>query len=261
MRLTRVYVSERISVGGRTVLAAPASQHVTRVLRLTAGAQIVLFDGHGGEYDGEIVQTTRDAVSIAVQRHRAVEREAAVQLTLVQALARGEKMDWIVQKATELGVARIIPVALERSVVKLDERQGAKRVAHWEAIAINACEQCGRNRLPQVAAPCALSTALALSAPPSVDGMTAVKPALQLLLDPDASGSLQQYSASLPRKVSMLIGPEGGFTAAETAQALAAGYVALNFGARILRTETAAIAAVSVVQFLGETRFGNGAVN
>lgn len=241
MRLTRIHVPERLAVGQQVTLPEAASLHIARVLRLAVGAPVLLFDGHGGEYQAVIVQLARGAVRAAVERHQAIEREARLQITLLQALARSEKMDWIIQKTTELGVHRIVPLALERSVVKLDERQADKRLAHWRAVAVSACEQCGRNRLPAITAPASLTAAL--------DRATG----LRLLLDPDATEPLQAHGDALGGSVSLLIGPEGGLTSAETAAAVTAGFQAVSFGARILRTETAAVAAVSVLQFLGDS--------
>lgn len=241
MRLTRIHVPERLAVGHEVTLPEAASLHIVRVLRLAVGAPVLLFDGHGGEYDAVIVHSTRGAVRTAVLRHQAIERETRLEITLLQALARGEKMDWIIQKATELGVHRIVPVALERSVVKLDERQADKRLAHWRAVAVSACEQCGRNRLPAIAPLASLAAALDLAT------------GLRLLLDPDATQPLRAHGGAMGDSVSLLIGPEGGLTSAETATAVAAGFKAVNFGARVLRTETAAVAAVSVLQFLGDS--------
>ncbi len=253
MRLTRIHVAVALAIDQPATLSRAASLHVTRVLRLAVGTKIVLFDGRGGEYDGEIQQTTRAGVTVLPTQHRLIEREADSHITLVQALTRGEKMDWIVQKATELGVARIVPVALERSVVKLDDHQAEKRHAHWLAVAINACEQCGRNRLPEIAAPCALSAALETAADGESDNSCQH---LRVLLDPAAADSLDAYVLPLRASSasSVLIGPEGGLTDAEIAAARAAGFVAVNFGPRILRTETAAIAALSVLQFLAGPR-------
>jgi len=241
LRLTRLFVPERLAVGQQASLPEAASLHVTRVLRLAAGARVVLFDGSGGEYDGTIVQTARSGVTLLPTQYRPVERESVHQVALLQALARGEKMDWIVQKATELGVARIVSVALERSVVRLKDEQAIKRLAHWRAIAVNACEQCGRNRLPEIVLPCTLDEALQVC--------TDCPESLQLLLDPEATVALSASLPSAPQRVTVLIGPEGGLTSAETDTAIGAGFVGVNLGPRVLRTETAALAVLSVLQF------------
>ncbi len=236
MRLTRVYVEEPLSASGSHVIEGSAANHVARVLRLREGDALTLFDGRGGEYDARITGFRKDAVQIEVREHRAVERESALDLTLAQGVSRGERMDWVVQKATELGVRRIVPVLTERSVVRLDERQSERKLQHWRGIAIAACEQSGRNRVPEVAPPSNFFEAIRGS-----DAQMT-----RLLLSPSAS--LRARDLPRPTAITLLIGPEGGLTDNEDEAALRAGFKPVQLGPRILRTETAAIAALAALQ-------------
>lgn len=153
MRLSRVFVDAALVSGARVMLRGSAAGHVTRVLRLRPGAALTLFNGTGGEFAGRIEAAHGDAVTVALGQASATERESPLALTLAQGISRGERMDLVVQKATELGVVRLLPLLTERSVVRLDARQAARKLAHWRGITIAACEQSGRNRLPQVAEP------------------------------------------------------------------------------------------------------------
>jgi len=239
VRVNRVFVGEPIVPRSGLELAGAAANHVMRVLRLRPGDALVLFDGHGGEYRATVETLGKERVGVSVGEHLAVERESPLGITLVQGIARGERMDLIVQKATELGVARIVPVASGRSVVRTDERSADRKLAHWRAIAIAACEQCGRNRLPEVRAPTSWDAWLAARTPC----------AAALVLSTRTSARLD---VALPAVATMelLIGPEGGLTEEEERAALAAGFRAARLGPRVLRTETAAIAALAAVQQL-----------
>ena len=237
MRLTRVYVEAPLEPNAHVTLSGSAAGHLTRVLRLGPGAAVTLFNGQGGEYLASIERVQRSEVTVAVGAHESIERESPFPLTLAQGVSRGERMDLVVQKATELGVARLVPVLTERSIVRLDEEQSDRKSSHWRAVAIAACEQCGRNRLPEVALPMQLREFLRQPAEDSV----------RLLLSPSATRRIED----VPRPasgVTVLIGPEGGLSDAEQEDALAAGFTAVNLGPRVLRTETAAIAALTLLQ-------------
>src|ERR1700736_3469994 len=156
MRLTRVYVDAELQTGRRLTVEGSAGNHIARVLRLRVGDALTLFNGRGGEYGGTIEELRRDAVLVGVLEQRDVERESPCQITLAQGISRGERMDWVVQKATELGVARIAPLFTERSVVQLDEKQASRKIQHWRTIAVAACEQSGRNRVPEITQPVGL---------------------------------------------------------------------------------------------------------
>ena len=236
MRLTRVYVDAPLTPGERVALEGSAATHITRVLRLRPGDALTLFNGQGGEYAASIAEARGGRLSVAVGEAQPIERESALGLTLAQGVSRGERMDLVVQKATELGVGGIAPVFTERSVVRLSAPQAARKLEHWRAIAVSACEQSGRNRLPQLSAPV-----------PLADFLKAAAPGTRLLLSPEGAVRIQD----LPRPaaaVTVLIGPEGGLTEAERAAAVAAGFTPVRLGPRVLRTETAAIAALSVLQ-------------
>jgi 16S rRNA (uracil1498-N3)-methyltransferase len=239
MRLTRVYVADPLVSGRRVRLEGNAASHITRVLRLRVGAALTLFDGTGGEYEGSIDKAHGGEVIVAVGAPAPIERESPLDLTLAQGVSRGERMDLVVQKATELGMSHLVPVLTERSVVRLTAQQSDRKVNHWRAVAIAACEQCGRNRLPTVAAPMPLREFLATGAGAS--------PGARLLLSPVADRTLPH----VPRpagNVTVLIGPEGGLSDEEERAAIAAGFMALRLGPRELRTETAAIAALTILQ-------------
>ncbi len=239
MRLTRVYVEGPLVSGKRVKLEGNAASHITRVLRLRVGAALVLFDGAGGEYEASIDKAHGGEVIVAVGVHQPIERESPLRLTLAQGVSRGERMDLVVQKATELGVAQFVPVLTERSVVRLSAQQSDRKVNHWRAIAIAACEQCGRNRLPSVAAPLALRDFL--------EGDAGTSPGTRLLLSPVGTAALND----VPRpsdSLTVLVGPEGGLTDEEEHAAVTAGFTALRLGPRVLRTETTAIAALALLQ-------------
>jgi 16S rRNA (uracil1498-N3)-methyltransferase len=236
VRLTRVYVEEPLVAGRGCVIGGTAANHITRVLRLREGDQLTLFDGRSGEYGARITHFRKGAVEAAVEDHRAIERESALDLTLVQGISRGERMDWVMQKATELGVRRIVPMLTERSVVRLDEKQSERKVQHWQAIVIAACEQCGRNRVPQVALPLGFHATLS-----KLDA-----DATRVLLSP--LGTLRASDLPGSSKMILLIGPEGGLSENEEHAGLKAGFRQVQLGPRILRTETAALAALAALQ-------------
>jgi 16S rRNA (uracil1498-N3)-methyltransferase len=238
MRLTRVHVAQKITAGKGIGLSEQAGLHLTRVLRLDAGAPLTLFDGTGGEYAGTL-QRDGKKVWAMVGLHDPVERESLLDVTLLQGVARGERMDLIVQKATELGVARIVTVLAERSVVKVDAKQRERKREHWQAVAIAACEQSGRNRVPDVSEPKPLAEAC--------DGLPATS--LRCLLAVDGTGSLAAVAReAAARPMALLIGPEGGLADNERKFALVNGFVACRMGPRVMRTETAGLAALATLQ-------------
>jgi len=245
MNQPRFYCREALSPGAHIDLPEPVARHAVRVLRLPPGAAVVLFDGRGGEYDARIERIERDRVVATLGAWRDVERESGLAVTLIQAVQAGEKMDYTVQKAVELGVSHIVPVDSRRSVTRLAGERAAKRVAHWQGVAAAACEQCGRNQVPQLAPLEKLENWLARPA----NGV------LRLILAPDA----EQALVDLPpvSKVQMLIGAEGGLDPQEIVAAQQVGFKAVRMGPRILRTETAGLAALAAMQALwGDFRGG-----
>jgi 16S rRNA (uracil1498-N3)-methyltransferase len=237
VRLTRVFVETSLSAGSTVALEGTAAHHVMRVLRLREGDVLTLFDGRGGEYGARITGFRKDSVSVEVREHRDVERESALDITLAQGISRGERMDLVMQKATELGVTRIVPVITERTVVKLDERQAERKWEHWRAIVISACEQSGRNRVPEVTLPVPYYEAISKTIPTSVT---------RVLLSP--TGTLRVRDLGAPKQAALLIGPEGGLSENEHEAAVSAGFQQVRMGPRILRTETAALAALAALQ-------------
>src|SRR5690606_17305584 len=230
----RLYLPERIVAGTDVALDAERSHYVARVLRARPGSALVVFDGHGGEYDATVRAVSKHAVTLAVGSWRPDERESPLEVRLLQGVSRGERMDWVVQKATELGVARIMPVITEFSVVRLEPERAGRRLAHWRKIAQGACEQCGRNRVPAIEPPASFAALVGEASD-----------ATRILLEPGAPHTL----AAIERgPVELLIGPEGGLSAGEREQALAAGFRPCSLGPRVLRTETAAVAALAVLQ-------------
>ncbi|HEY2860596.1 MAG TPA: 16S rRNA (uracil(1498)-N(3))-methyltransferase [Terracidiphilus sp.] len=240
MRTIRIHVDQPLSNGLELSLPSQASEHVARVLRLTAGDAITLFNGDGHDYPALISSVGKREVVVQVQAQQALQNESPLRLTLAQGVARGEKMDLIVQKATELGVARIVPLLTERSEVKLDPARAEKRLAHWQAVAASACEQSGRARVPEIVQTQTLDAWLR--------GL-GESTALRLALLPE--GKLRGREISFPSEGGLLVvGPEGGLGDRDIDALTKAGFQGLGLGPRILRTETAGLAALAALQAL-----------
>ena len=246
MRMTRVYVGATLTPGSPVELPPDTASHLAKVLRARAGDELILFNGDGREFTGAIEGVRGSRVSAFVGDGRVVDRESALAITLVQSVPRGDRMDFIVQKATELGVARIVPVLSQRSVVRLDAAQAESKAIHWRAVAVSACEQCGRNSLPIIEAVQPLLNYLSKSAPCAGP---------RLVFEPESAlQPLAPTTAGTPVvDAQIAIGPEGGFTADELEAFRVAGFAQGGLGPRVLRAETAAIAALVWLQ----TRFGD----
>jgi 16S rRNA (uracil1498-N3)-methyltransferase len=238
--LTRIYVSGEIPLHGTCSLPVEQAHHVTNVLRLAAGDALTLFDGRGVEYAAVIVRIAKFGVTLSVGEQHNVDRESHLHVLLAQAISSGDRMDYTVQKAVELGVQRIQPLASERSVVRLDSSRAEKRIAHWQAVVVAACEQCGRNRVPEVLPVLSFSAWLARGT--RHDGA-------RVMLSPHAQVKLRDL-ARPAAWVTLLAGPEGGLSPQEQRDAQAAGFTAVKLGPRVLRTETAAVAALAAMQVL-----------
>ena len=224
-------------VNGSTIELPEAVAHHLHVVRLQPGAALTLFNGEGGQYRATLVETGKRRATAVIDAHEAIEAEAPYSVTLAQGLPEGSKMDWIIEKAVELGVAAIQPLAAARSVVRLSGERLEKRQAHWHGVIVAASEQCGRNRLAQLLPMTDVQPWLAASA-----GTT------RILLSPRATESLAGWArANAPQAVTLLIGPEGGLTSQEEDTAVAAGALSLSMGPRVLRTETAGLAALAVL--------------
>ncbi|KAF1725121.1 16S rRNA (uracil(1498)-N(3))-methyltransferase [Pseudoxanthomonas japonensis] len=242
MRLTRCHVDAPLSVGTSLALPETAANHLARVLRLREGDGCVLFNGDGRDFDARITAISKRGVVADIVGARAIDNESPLRVILLQGIARGEKMDLILQKATELGVAAIIPVMAERTEVKLDAERTEKRVAHWRSVIASACEQSGRARLPSLSAPASLADA-------ARDVGTG---ATKLTLDPTGDVALATVEIASGAVV-VAIGPEGGWSPRDRDTLSAAGFTGLRLGPRILRTETAGLAAIAALQ----SRFGD----
>ena len=238
MRLTRSHVDAPLQVGDEIKLPDDVAAHLLRVLRLQEGDACVLFNGDGHDYDARITAIGKREARAQVLSARRVDNESPLRITLLQGIARGEKMDWILQKATELGVVRFLPVSSDRSEVKLDAQRADKRLAHWRGIVVSACEQSGRAVVPDVAAPQALAQSAASRA------------GRGFILDPFAEASLASLQGTTLRDCTIAIGPEGGWSPRDRELLLAAGFEGLRLGPRVLRTETAGIAAIAALQAL-----------
>ncbi|MCX7034995.1 MAG: 16S rRNA (uracil(1498)-N(3))-methyltransferase [Proteobacteria bacterium] len=241
MRLTRVFIDTPLAGQSRVMLPEDGGNHLVRVLRLAVGAPLRVFDGHGGEYDATLTLIGKRNVQVELGAHHAIERESPLQVTLLQGLSRGERMDMTLQKATELGVTAIRPVLARRSNVKLDADSTPRKLAHWQAVVTSACEQSGRNRVPQVLSPLDVGAACA-----------ATDATLRLMLAIDGARPLPLLltEAGPVRHIALLVGPEGGLDEAEEAVARRAGFESTLLGRRVLRTETAPLAALAALQTL-----------
>ncbi len=239
-RVPRLFVDAELRADSKLALPEDAAHHAVRVLRLRDGDAVVLFNGRGGEYEAGIALAGRGQVSARTGQRRDPERESPLQVTLVQAVSSSEKMDFTIQKAVELGVAAIQPVLSEKSVVRLSAEREEKKLARWRRVAIAACEQCGRNRLPE------LREAMSVDAYCRSPGPAT----LRLLLSPEGATGLRSLQGKIEGTVTLAVGPEAGFSDVEERLLQRAGFVAVRLGPRVLRTETAALAALSALNAL-----------
>lgn len=241
MRVTRIHVELPLVAGIEIELPENAANHLARVLRLGTGDSCVLFNGDGHDYAARLVEVGKRVVRVVIGDRIAIGNESPLQLSLLQGVARGEKMDLILQKATELGVASLHPLYSQRSEVRLDGDRADKRLAHWRAVVVSACEQSGRARVPDVAMPVPLAQALSALLPGN---------ARRLILDPDADASLSRITLDPSHPIYLAVGPEGGWSPQDIEQLHAAGFGGVRLGPRVLRTETAGLAAISALQAL-----------
>jgi 16S rRNA (uracil1498-N3)-methyltransferase len=235
MRLSRFFIDAPLALGQHTLPEAQA-HYIARVLRHATGDAVQLFDGSGQEYLGELIEVGKKRVCVELSEAFPGLAESPLQIHLGQGLSRGERMDWAIQKATELGANQISPIVSERCEVRLKDERADKRMAHWRQIAISACEQCGRSTIPLIHAPIGLD-----------DWLQQLDAELKLVLHPVAE---PLASHTRPQSLAFLIGPEGGLTEAEVDKAKAQGFHAARLGPRVLRTETAPVVALAVAQQL-----------
>jgi 16S rRNA (uracil1498-N3)-methyltransferase len=235
MRLSRFFVDTPLTLGQHDLPEAQA-HYIGRVLRLAMGDAVQLFDGSGQEYLGELIEIGKKNVRVELREQLTGQAESSLRVHLGQGLSRGERMDWAIQKATELGVGEITPIVSERCEVRLKDERADKRLSHWRQVAISACEQSGRSVLPVIHPPLSLS-----------DWLGQTDADLKLVLHPVAA-PLESHAR--PQSLAFLIGPEGGLSEAEVEQARATGFHAARLGPRVLRTETAPVVALAVAQQL-----------
>lgn len=235
MRLSRFFIDAPLSLGEHELPEAQA-HYIGRVLRMTEGDALQVFDGSGTEFRGSLLEVGKKRVRVQLDDSFAGQAESPLRIHLGQGLSRGERMDWAIQKATELGVSEITPVVSERCEVRLKDERAEKRQAHWQQVAVSACEQCGRSVVPIIHSPV-----------PLADWLKRTEADLKLVLHPVAE---PLTSHDKPDTLAFLIGPEGGLNDAEVEQAKDAGFHAARLGPRVLRTETAPVVALSVAQQL-----------
>jgi 16S rRNA (uracil1498-N3)-methyltransferase len=240
MPISRIFQSTHFSVNETVVIDEAASHHLARVLRTEVGDKIIIFNGQGGEYQAQITQVAKKNITVQINHFVACNRESPLDLTLAQGISRGDKMDYTIQKAVELGVKKIVPLLTERCTVKLDVEKRQKRWQHWYSIIIGACEQSGRTQLPELTVPLSLN-----------EWMQQMQmPQTAFVLVPTAEVPLKKMSIQSGESVLLLVGPEGGLTDQEITNVCQKGFNSLNLGPRILRTETAAVAALTALQCL-----------
>ena len=237
MRISRLYLSHPLNCGQHIDLDDDSAHYVRTVLRLARDDKIVLFDGHGADYLSVLLEVSRTRVAVAVEQRLPRDVESPLTIHLGLGMARGDRMDWSVQKAVELGVNHITPIETDRCLVQLKGDKRLQRFKHWERIIQHAAEQCGRSMLPR------------LSPITPLHHWVAEQQGLRLFLDPHAEHSLADLEPENMR-VTLLTGPEGGFADHERDAAKSAGFIPVKLGGRILRTETASLAALSAVQML-----------
>lgn len=232
----RIHTAQPIALNDLITLEDQASQHLLRVLRMSDGDAVRLFNGDGTEYQARLESCSKKTAQARIEGSNHTDEPLTLELNLGQVISKGDRMDFVVQKATELGVSRIVPLWSERCDVRLKGDRLEKKVEHWRKVAISACEQCGRNHVPEIAAPLEFS-----------NWLEQANSDLKLVLHPHNQKPLGQHTP--PNSVDIAIGPEGGFTASEIELAQQAGFEGLLLGPRILRTETAALTALSVLQY------------
>jgi len=235
MRISRLYLPQALSPGAAVPLDADSAHYLRTVLRLKKGAKLTVFNGEGGEYPAFVQETGKETIHLALGEFNPREAESPLHTHLGLGISRGERMDLALQKAVELGVSAITPLHTEHCVVRLDEDRKGQRLRHWRKLVQSACEQCGRNRLPEVFEPM------------SLEDWVGEQAGLRLFLDPHGGKRLGELPPP-SGPVCLLSGPEGGFADHERQTALASGFIALRLGPRVLRTETAALAALAAIQ-------------
>lgn len=237
MRIPRIFTTQTLATDTTVELEEAPSHHLSKVLRMQAGRELILFNGSGGEYSATITAISKKSVSVTLSSFHPDNRQSPLQLELAIGVSRGDRMDWVLQKATELGVTKITPLITERTEVKLGGDRADKKIGHWQHTIISACEQCQRNLLPELCEPILFN-----------EWITQCDADLKFVLHHRNNKGLPQDKKT--NSVALLIGPEGGLSETEITQAISQQFSPLTLGPRVLRTETAPIAAISLVQYL-----------
>jgi 16S rRNA (uracil1498-N3)-methyltransferase len=240
--MKRFYHPDTLELQQMTNLSDVAAHHASNVMRLKISDKIILFNNDVYDYVAEIIRINKKNVEVIIQSKIANHKNSALDIKLIQSISSNEKMDWIIQKSVELGVSTIIPVYSERSIIKLKDDRAEKKLSHWKQIIQSACEQCGRSKVPEIFVPKKLDTFW------SNENISA-KEHLKLILSPLAQHSLNSISMASPSSVDIMIGPEGGFANEEIICAEKNGFIPINLGPRILRTETAPLTMLSLLQY------------
>lgn len=240
MRRPRLYIPVPLASGQAVALDDAAFGHAIQVLRLRTGAPLIVFNGNGGEFNAIVEHVSRRHASVRIGRFHACDVESPLPVRLLQGICRGDRMDYTMQKAVELGVTEIVPLLCQRTPPPRDQQRLSSRLTHWQRVIESACEQCGRTTLPRL-------TSIRLV----VDALSEPLPdATRLVLDPTSANGLSGINTLAPRVIELLVGPEGGLNDDELERTCSAGFVPVRLGPRILRTETAGLAALAAVQTL-----------
>ena len=238
----RFYHPNTININESLFMDNPSSHHALRVMRVKINDQIILFNGDGSDYQGKVINLKKNQIEVLIISKKVINHESHLKITLLQALTSNDKMDWIIQKATELGISEIQPVICDRSIIKIKDNKTEKKLLRWRQISISACEQCGRAKIPHIHPPQDLSNYL--------EKNKIFKKNLKIILSPDAKKNLNDIEfMSTKQEISVLIGPEGDFTKKELELAIKKGFLSVKIGPRILRTETAPISILSILQY------------
>ena len=239
--MNRFYHSKQINIDETIVMDEFAAHHALKVMRLKNNDQLILFNGDGSDYTGHVTSISKRQVQVLVKSKKNIESESNIRVILLQALTSNEKMDLIIQKTTELGISEIQPIVCERSIVKIKKEKIKKKLSHWRQVAIAACEQCGRAKIPKIHEPENIIKYLERIIESDKD--------TKIILSPEASKSLDNIAPNIKQDIKVLIGPEGDFTKQELDLSIQNGFSPIKIGPRILRTETAPISILSILQY------------
>ena len=239
--MNRFYHSKSININENIVMDDFAAHHALKVMRLKNNDQLILFNGDGSDYTGQVINISKRQVEVSIKSKKNIGNESNLRVILLQALTSSEKMDLIIQKTTELGISEIQPIVCERSIVKIKKEKIEKKLSHWRQVAIAACEQCGRAKIPKIHEPENITKYLERIIESDKD--------TKIILSPEASKSLDNIAPNIKQDIKVLIGPEGDFTKQELDLSIQNGFSPIKIGPRILRTETAPISILSILQY------------